>query len=119
MRPNRGATSSPDHSVVGVMCPGNQYQKAGEEHVDRVVTRMDDDHLVDIADKVKRLQSLRGITKYPTAQQCYDQRVLWITWQYGLATYLHAGHSCLARTMSTQDQCHLSRFALIVRSLDE
>ena len=80
---------------------------------------MEDDHPVDIAEKLKWPQVLRDFTKNPNAPQCYDQLVAWITRQYDLATYLWAIDSCLASTMSTQGDSPLSRFALIDRPLDK
>jgi hypothetical protein len=80
---------------------------------------MEDDHPVEIAEKLKRPQVLRDFTKNPNAPQCYDQLVAWITRQYDLATYLRAVDSCLASTTSIQGDSPLSRFALIDSPLDE
>jgi len=80
---------------------------------------MEDDHTVDIAEKLKKPWVLRDFTKNPNAPQCYDQLVAWITRQYELVTYLRAVDSCLASTMSTQGDSPLSRFALIDSPLDE
>jgi hypothetical protein len=80
---------------------------------------MGDDHLVDIADKLNRPRVLRDFTKNPSAPQCYDQHVAWITQQYELATYLRGVDSCLASTMSTKGDSPLSRFALIDSPLDK
>jgi len=80
---------------------------------------MEDDHPVDIAEKLKSPRVMSDFTKNPNAPQCYDQLVAWITWQYDLATYLRAVDSCLASTTSTQGDSPLSRFALIASPLDE
>jgi len=80
---------------------------------------MEDDHVVDIAEKLKRPRVLRDFTKNPNAPQCYDQLVAWISQQYDLATYLRAVDSCLASTTSTQGDSSLSRFALIDSRLDK
>jgi hypothetical protein len=80
---------------------------------------MEDDHPVDIAEKLKRPRVLRDFTKNPNAPQCYDQLVAWITRQYDLATYLWAVDSCLASTTSTKGDSPLPRFALIDSPLDE
>jgi hypothetical protein len=109
-RPKRGATSSPAQSVVGGTSPGNQYQKARENRIDSCITCMEDDHPVNIAEKLKRPRVLTDFTKYPNAPQCYDKLVAWITRQYDLATYFRAVDSCLASTISTQGDSPLSRF---------
>jgi hypothetical protein len=80
---------------------------------------MENDHPVDIAEKLKRPRVRRDFTKNPNAPQCYDQLVAWITRQYELATYLRAVDSCLASTTSVQGDSPLSRFALIDSPLDE
>jgi len=118
-RPKYGATSSPAQSVVGGTSPGNRYQKAREDRIDLFITWMEDDHRVDIAEKLKMPRVLTDFTKNPNAPQCYDQLVVWITRQYDLATYLRAVDSCLASTTSTQGDSPLSRFALIDSPLDE
>jgi len=118
-RPKRSATSSPTQSDVGGTSPGNQYQKAREAHIDLFITWMEDDHPVDIAEKLKRPRVLRDFTKNLNAPQGYDQHVAWITRQYDLATFLQPVDSCLASTTSTQGDSPLSRFALIDSPLDE
>jgi len=80
---------------------------------------MQDDHPVDIAEKLKRPRILRDFTKNPNAPQCNDQLVGSMTQQYDLATYLRAVDSCVASTTSTQGDSPLSRFALIESPLDE
>jgi hypothetical protein len=80
---------------------------------------MEDNHPVDIADKLIRPRVLRDFTKNPSVPQCYDQLVAWITQQYDLATYLQAVDSCLASTTSTKGDSPLSRLALIDSPLDE
>jgi hypothetical protein len=99
--------------------PGNRYQKAREDRIDLFITWVENDHPVDIAEKLRRPRVLRDFTKNPNAPQCYDQLVAWITRQYELATYLRAVDSCLASTMSIQGDSPLSRFALIDSPLDE
>ena len=118
-RPKRGATSSPAQSVVGGTSPGNQYQTAREDRIDLFLMWMEDDHLVDIAEKLKRPRILRDFTTNPNAPQWYDQLVAWIARQYHLATYLPAVDSYLASTTSTQGDSPLSRFALIDSLLGE
>jgi len=80
---------------------------------------MEDDHPVDIAEKLKRPRVLRDFTKNPNVPQCYNQLVAWLTRRYDLATYLRAVDSCLVSTTSTQGDSPLSRFALIDSPLDE
>jgi hypothetical protein len=99
--------------------PGNQYQKAREDHIDLFITWMKDDHPVDIAEKLKRPRVLTDFTKNPNVPLCYDQLVAWIIRQYELATYLRAVDFCLASTTSIQSNSPLSRFALIDSPLDE
>jgi len=118
-RPKRGATSSPARSVVASTSPGNRYQKAREDSIDRFIAWMEDDHPVDTPEKLKKPQVLRGFTKNPNAPQCYDQLVAWITRQLDQATYLRAVDSCLASTTSTQGDGPLSRCALIDSPLNE
>jgi len=104
---------------VGGTSPGNRYQNTREDRIDLFITWLEDDHPVDIAEKLKRPRVLRDFTKHPTAPQCYDQLDAWITRQYDLATYLRAVDSCLASTMSTKGDCPLSRFAPSDSPLDE
>jgi len=73
------ATSSPAQSVVGGTSPGNCYQKATEESIDLWIMWMEDDHLVDIAEKWKRPPDLKLLTKNSNASQLYDQLVGWTT----------------------------------------
>jgi len=80
---------------------------------------MEDDHLVAIAEELKRRRVLRDLTKNSNARQCYDQLVAWITSQYDLPTYFEAVDFSLASTTSTQDDSPLFRFALIDSPLDE
>jgi len=80
---------------------------------------MEDDHPVDIVEKLKRPRVLRDFTKNPNAHQCYNQLVGWITRQYELATFLRAVDSCLASTTSTRGDSPLSIFAQIESPLDE
>jgi hypothetical protein len=104
---------------VGGTTPENRYQKATEDRIDLSITWMEDDHPLDIAEKLKRPRILRDFTKNPIPPQCYDQHVAWITWQYNLATYLRAVDSSLASTTSSQGDSPLSRFALIDSPWDE
>jgi hypothetical protein len=53
-RPKHRETSSPAHSLVRGSSPGYRYQKAKEDRIDHFITLMEDDHLVDIAEKLKR-----------------------------------------------------------------
>jgi len=80
---------------------------------------MEDDHLVAIAEELKRRRVLRDLTKNSNARQCYDQLVAWITSQYDLPTYFEAVDFSLASTTSTQGDSPLFRFALIDSPLDE
>jgi hypothetical protein len=80
---------------------------------------MEDDHPVDIGEKLIRPPVLREFTNNRNGPQCYDQLVPWITRQYDLATYLWAVDSCLASTTSTKGDSLLFRFALIDSPLDE
>ena len=83
------------------------------------MTLMEDDHLVDIAEKLTRPRVLRDFTIHPNVPQCYDRLVAWITRQYDPATYSLAVDSCLSSTTSTQGDSPLPRFALIDSPLDE
>jgi hypothetical protein len=112
-RPKRGASSSPAQPVLRGTSPGNRYQKATEDQIDLIIMWMEDDHLVDIAEKLKRPRVLREFTKNPNASQCYGQLVAWITRQHDLATYLQVVDPSLASTTSTQSDCPLSRFAAV------
>jgi len=80
---------------------------------------IEDDHLVDIAEKLKRPRLVSDFTKNPNVPHCYNQLVAWITRQYDLATSLGAVDSCLASTTSTQVESPLSRVGLIDSPLDE
>jgi hypothetical protein len=82
-----GATSSPAQSVLGCSSPENRYQKAGEESIDLWIMSMEDDHLVDIAEKWKRPPVLKLLTTNSNTSQLCDQLVRWTTQQYNPATY--------------------------------
>ena len=67
------AISSPAQYVVGGTSPGNRDRKVRENHSDLCITWMEDDHLVNIAEELKRPRVLRDFTKNPNAPQRYDQ----------------------------------------------
>jgi hypothetical protein len=94
-------------------------KKAREDCIDPFVMWMEDNHPVDIAEKLKRPPVQTDFSKTSNAPKRYDQLVAWITWQYDLATYWRAVDSCLASTTSTQGDSPLSRLALSDSPLDE
>jgi hypothetical protein len=94
-------------------------EKTREDRVDHFIKWMDDDHRVDIVEKLKTPRVLRDFTKNPIAPQSYKLLVARITWHYDLGTYMRAVDSCLASTTSTQGDSPLSRIALIASPLDE
>jgi hypothetical protein len=61
-RPKRGATSALAQAVPGGTSLGNRYQKASEDRIDIFITWIEDDHLVDIAEKLKRPRVVRDFT---------------------------------------------------------
>jgi len=63
--PKHGATSSPAHYVVEGTSPSNQYKNSKEDCIDLFITCMADDHLVDIAEMLKKPSVLRDFTKNP------------------------------------------------------
>ena len=99
--------------------PGNRYQKAREDHINLFITWVEDDHPVDVAEKLTRPRVLKDFRKNPNVPQCYDQLTDCISSQYDLATYLWVVDSCLASTTSTQGDSPLSRLALIDSPLDK
>jgi len=108
-----GLTSAAAQSVVGGTSPGNQYQNAGEAHINYCIPWMNEEHPVDVMKEWNKPQIRRNFTPHPNPHLGYNHLVTWITLPYNPTPYLHTVDFCLVSTMSTHGDSPLFRFALI------